>query len=75
MDVFSRFAEDVPVFDAAAATVYPEIVDQGDRREGRSADITLRRRHLRANDARLATRNGKDFAGVGVELINPWSSG
>ena len=27
----------------------------------------------RANDASLATRNEKDFASVGIEIINPWS--
>ncbi len=31
VDVFIRFTEDVLPFDAAAATVYPEIVDQRDR--------------------------------------------
>jgi predicted nucleic acid-binding protein len=76
VDVFSRFTEDVLPFDAAAATVYPEIVDHRDRQgtpiSGYDAQIAA---ICRANDASLATRNEKDFAGVGVELINPWSSG
>ena len=76
VDVFSRFTEDVLPFDAAAATVYPEIVDQRDCQgapiSGYDAQIAA---ICRANDASLATRNEKDFAGVGVELINPWSSG
>ncbi len=75
VDVFSRFMEDVLPFDAAAATVYPEIVDHRDRKgtpiRGYDAQIAA---ICRANDASLATRNEKDFAGVGVELINPWSS-
>ncbi len=75
VDVFSRFAEDVLPFDAAAATFYPEIVDQRDRQgtpiSGFDAQITA---ICWANNASLATRNEKDFAGVGVELINPWSS-
>jgi hypothetical protein len=27
----------------------------------------------RAHNAALATRNGKDFLGVGLELLDPWS--
>jgi len=76
VDVFSQFTEDVLPFDAAAATVYPEIVDQRDRQgtpiSGYDAQIAA---ICRANDASLATRNEKDFAGVGVELINPWLAG
>jgi hypothetical protein len=76
VDVFSPFAEDVLPFDAAAATVYPEIVDQRGRQgtpiSGYDAQIAA---ICRVNDASLATRNEKDFVGVGIELINPWSSG
>jgi predicted nucleic acid-binding protein len=76
VDVFSRFTEDVLSFDAAAGTVYPEIVDQCDRHgtpiSGYDAQIAA---ICRANDAALATSNEKDFAGVGVELINPWLAG
>ena len=76
VDVFSRFTEDVLPFDAAAATVYPQIVDQRDRQgtpiSGYDAQIAA---ICRANDASLATRNEKDFAGAGVELINPWLAG
>ena len=72
VDVFSRFTEDVLPFDAAAAAVYPGIVDHRDRQgtpiSGYDAQIAA---ICRANDASLATRNEKDFAGVGVELINP----
>jgi hypothetical protein len=76
VDVFSRFTEDVLLFDAAAATVYPEIVDHRDRQgtpiSGYDAQIAA---ICRANDASLATRNEKDFADAGIELINPWSTG
>jgi predicted nucleic acid-binding protein len=76
VDVFSRFTEDVLPFDATAATVYPEIVDHRDRLgtpiSGYDAQIAA---ICRVNDACLATRDEKDFAGIGVELINPWSSG
>jgi predicted nucleic acid-binding protein len=74
VDVFSRFTEEVLPFDAAAATVYPVIVDQRDRQgtpiSGYDAQIAA---ICRANDASLATRNEQDFAGVGVEVVNPWS--
>ena len=76
VDVFSRFADDVLPFDVAAATVYPEIVDHRDRQgtpiSGYDAQIAA---ICRANNAFLATRSERDFAEVGIELINPWSSG
>jgi predicted nucleic acid-binding protein len=76
LEVFGRFSEDVLPFDAAAATVYPEIVDhrhrQGTPISGYDAQIAA---ICRIHDARLATRNEKDFAGVGVELVNPWKAG
>jgi toxin FitB len=76
VDVFGRFTDDVLPFDAAAATIYPEIVDHRDRLgtpiSGHDAQIAA---ICRANDASLATRNEKDFAGLGVELIDPWSTG
>lgn len=76
VDVFSTFTEDVLPFDATAATVYAGIVDHRDRQgtpiSGYDAQFAA---ICRAKDASLATRNEKDLAGAGVELINPWSSG
>ena len=73
-EVFSRFAEDVLAFDGAAASIYPEIVDYRERQgrpiSGYDAQIAA---ICRSNGAKLATRNERDFAAVGVELINPWS--
>jgi predicted nucleic acid-binding protein len=73
-EVFSRFAEDVLAFDVAAASIYPEIVDYRERQRrpisGYDAQIAA---ICRSNGAKLATRNERDFAAVGVELINPWS--
>lgn len=73
-EVFSRFAEDVLAFDVAAASIYPEIVDYRERQgrpiSGYDAQIAA---ICRSNGAKLATRNERDFAAVGVELINPWS--
>ncbi len=75
-DVFGRFAEDILPFDAAAATAYSEIVAQCDRQGapigGYDAQIAA---ICRTRNARLATRNTKDFEGTGVALINPWETG
>ncbi|MDQ6615044.1 MAG: type II toxin-antitoxin system VapC family toxin [Actinomycetota bacterium] len=73
--VFSRFVEQILPFDAAAATVYAEIVDRRDRRgapiSGFDAQIAA---ICRTHSASLATRNITDFADVGVELLDPWTS-
>src|SRR4051794_12036784 len=60
-------------FDAAAATVYGEIVaarERGGRPlngfDGLIAAIA------RARDAAIATRNVGDFADCGVPVVNPW---
>ncbi len=75
-DVFGRFDEDILPFDAAAATAYSEIVAQRDRQGapigGYDAQIAA---ICRTRNARLATRNTKDFEGTGVALINPWETG
>ena len=75
-EVFDRFTEDVLPFDTAAAMVYPEIVSHRDRQgtpiSGYDAQIAS---ICRARDARLATRNVKDFAGVGIALVDPWATG
>jgi predicted nucleic acid-binding protein len=73
LEVFGRFAEIVLPFDAAAATIYAEIVIRRDRQgvpiSGFDAQIGAL---CRTHHAELATRNEKDFAGIGVETINPW---
>jgi len=72
-DVFSRFAEHVLPFDAAAAIEYAGIVGHRDRVGtpigGFDAQIAsiCRTRH-----AALATRNLKDFKDTGIHLIDPW---
>ncbi|MGO9660857.1 MAG: type II toxin-antitoxin system VapC family toxin [Acidimicrobiales bacterium] len=75
VEVFSRFPEDILSFGAAAATVYPQVVDHRERRgapiSGFDAQIAA---ICRAHSASLATRNGRDFAELGVELIDPWSA-
>lgn len=76
VEIFSGFSEDVLPFDLAAATVYPEIVDHRDRKgapiSGYDAQIAA---ICRTKGAQLATRNERDFADLGIELMNPWSSG
>ena len=73
-EFFDRFAKDVLPFDVAAANVYPVIVDFRDRRgvpiSGYDAQIAA---ICRVHGARLVTRNDKDFADAGIELINPWT--
>jgi toxin FitB len=75
VEVFSQFAGEILPFDAAAATFYAEIVDLRDRGgapiSGFDAQIAA---ICRSHDASLATRNVIDFAGVGVELVDPWTS-
>ena len=72
--VLPRFAGRVLVFDEAAAEAWAELQARC-RGEGRCipvldsliADICSARGFI------LATRNTRDFEGLGIELINPWS--
>jgi len=71
--VFFAFAERVLAFDADAAALYREIVDTRERGgapiDGFDAQIAaICRRH----GASLATRNVRDFANTGVDVIDPW---
>lgn len=72
-DIFETFQGQVLSFDVGAAEVYPSIVDGRDRGgrpiDGFDAQIAA---ICRSHDAKLATRNTKDFAHTGVELIDPW---
>jgi hypothetical protein len=74
VDAFSRFADEVLPFDAAAATIYAQVVDQRERSgtpiSGLDAQIAA---ICRSHKASLATRNSDDFDGVGVHVINPWA--
>ncbi len=72
-DVFTAFDHKLLDFDRAAALRYGSLV-AGRERDGRSIDpmdaqiacIAL------AHEATLATRNEKDFDGVGLRVVNPW---
>lgn len=73
-DVFTTFASRVLAFDAAAAVHYADVAVSRARAgaaiSGFDAQIaSVCRRH----QASLATRNISDFAGVGLDLQNPWT--
>ena len=74
-DLFSAFKEQILPFDAAAAAVYPLVVTQRERVgmpiDGLDAQIAA---ICRTRDARLATRNLKDFVDTGLDVVNPWRS-
>jgi len=74
-DVLATFPAQVLPFDAKAAALYGDLA-AGRERAGQPIDaldaqiaaICLSRA------APLATRNAKDFAATGVDLLDPWSA-
>lgn len=69
------FAERVLPFDLAAASVYAELLASRER-AGQSlamADAQIASVCL-VHGAVLATRNEKDFVGLGLTIVNPWGS-
>lgn len=72
-NVFAAFEERVLPFDATAAVQYATIVSDRDRAglsiDGFDAQIAA---ICRTRRAALATRNGKDFHGTGIDVIDPW---
>jgi len=75
-EVFAAFSAQILPFDASAAVEYAVIVGC---RERAGAPINVFDAQIasicRVHDAKLATRNVKDFWKTGVELINPWQPG
>jgi len=73
-EVFRAFADQVLPFDANAAHAYPEVVSERDRAglpiSGFDAQIAAICRH---QGATLATRNTEDFAGLRLDLADPWA--
>jgi predicted nucleic acid-binding protein len=67
------FAGRILVFDAEAALHYAERVAAREQagRAVQMADAQIAAICLR-HEATLATRNVKDFEGLGVEILNPW---
>ena len=74
-EVFTTFAEHVLPFDLRAAARYGTIVAG---RERAGAPITGFGAQIaaicQAHEATLATRNGKDFDGTGIEVLDPWQA-
>ncbi|QNE22814.1 type II toxin-antitoxin system VapC family toxin [Kribbella qitaiheensis] len=73
VEIFTECVDAILPFDAYAAAMYAEIV-VGRERAGRPigpADAMIAA-ICRLVDATLATRDTKDFAETGVELVNPW---
>ena len=67
------FADRVLAFDAAAAVAYAEII-AARRRAGRPAptlDVMIAA-IARAHGAGVVTGNVDDFAGCGVDIVDPW---
>lgn len=66
-------AAEVLAYDETAARIYAELHDRR-RRAGRPLAVEdgMIAATCIANGARLATRNVRDFAGLGLELVNPW---
>ena len=72
-EVFAAFSEVIFAFDEAAARHYGDVVVErslaGEPISGFDAQIAA---ICRVNQVALATRNTDDFAGLGLELLNPW---
>lgn len=69
------FADRVLAFDVVAATHYADIAS-GRAREGRSishADAQIAS-VCRSRGATIATRNVKDFDGIGLSVTDPWTA-
>ena len=72
-DVFSTFADQVLPIDAAAAENYAVVASMRERAGKPIASLdALIAAVCRSQSAALATRNVADFAGTGIEIIDPW---
>ncbi|MDG4828629.1 type II toxin-antitoxin system VapC family toxin [Solwaraspora sp. WMMD1047] len=72
-EIFAAFPRQVLPFDLAAANAYADVVASRDRVgtpiDGFDAQIAA---ICRTQAASLATRNVKDFADLGIVVIDPW---
>jgi predicted nucleic acid-binding protein len=70
---FVRFRGQVLAFDAAAAEHYAELAARRERAGMPISQADAQTAAVcRARNAPLATRNTKDFVGVGIDTIDPW---
>lgn len=69
------FAGQILAFDLTAASVYADLVAQRERsgRPINMADAQIAAICL-AHQAVLVTRNQKDFEGLGLAIVNPWTA-
>ncbi len=72
-DLPRQFEGRILSFDREAAVLWGNIMGEGDRsgRPYAAADAQIAATALR-HGLIVATRNGRDFQGKGVELFNPW---
>ncbi len=72
-EVFAAFPGYVLPFDGEAARCYSSVVVSRERQglatDAMDAQIAA---ICRAHNAQLATRNGKDFEGTAIKVIDPW---
>ncbi|WP_109745395.1 type II toxin-antitoxin system VapC family toxin [Salinispora vitiensis] len=74
-EIFAAFPRQVLPFDLAAAGAYADVVAGRERLgqpiDGFNAQIAA---ICRAQAATLATRNTKDFADTGIDVLDPWQT-
>jgi toxin FitB len=72
-ELFAAFTDQILPFDTAAAAEYAALVAGRDRAglpiDGFDAQIAA---ICRSRRAELATRNVKDFASTGIDVLDPW---
>jgi len=70
-----NFEDRILAFDQAVAEVWAAMtVEAASRGKPLSAFDSIIAATARAHDCRLVTRNVRDFADAGVEVLNPWDS-
>jgi predicted nucleic acid-binding protein len=73
-EVFAAFRGQILSFDAAAAEQYAAVVVARDAAGSPISAFDAQIAAIcRAHGAVLATRNVKDFEGLGIKLVDPWS--
>jgi toxin FitB len=72
--VLGLFVGRILPFDSAAASAYAEIVAARQRTGRPLNDFDAQIAAIaRSRDMALATRNGSDFEGIGLHIIDPWA--
>jgi predicted nucleic acid-binding protein len=72
--IMTAYSDHVLPYDLVAAREYAVIREEC-RRRGRAitAEDGMIAGIVRARGARLATRNTRDFAGLGIDVVDPWA--